>query len=417
MKKMICVLLLGFAQLSGAQNNALNFDGLNDNITLPYNSAMDFSITSKFSIEGWFKTTANTAVIYSNLVDLFPFRGHEVAIVNAKLVFSLTSTDLSNMVRAETVNSFNNGNWHHFACVYKGSPNPSNFQIYVDGTLQAQTTTGNNLSGTTSSGNAPHIGCRNNTTYFANGTIDEIRVWGKALCATEITSRMNCQLNGNEPDLLAYFNFNQGTASGNNAGLTTLPDITGNNITGTLTGFMLTGSSSNWVAANTAISGVCGPVNPFSITGNTIVCIGNSVLLTANGATSYTWSTQANTSSVSVSPVANTSYSVSVTNSITGCAGTAMQTVSVSTCVSLKDEVLNGKTVLVMPNPGSGTYKVSGLEKGSRLEIYNAAGALVYLAVAEADELTVDITGLSSGIYLLNGIASGKRVMQRIIKE
>jgi hypothetical protein len=58
---------------------------------------------------------------------------------------------------------------------------------------------------------------------------------------------MNRSLTGNESGLLAYYDFNQETASGTNTGATTLIDRTGNGNTGTLQGFTLSGEESNWV--------------------------------------------------------------------------------------------------------------------------------------------------------------------------
>ncbi len=344
-----------------AQGNALNFNGTNDNVTLSYNAAMDFSLTSKFTIEAWFKTLNTTAVLYSNHVDVSPFVGHEVAIVNNKLVFDLTNNYLNNAIRIETINSFNDGNWHHFACVYKGIPNAANIDIYVDGILQLQNVTINNLTGSPNTGNAPHIGCRNNTTYFLTGTVDELRVWGKALCSTEITARRNCELVGNEPNLLAYYNFNQGIAGGSNPTVTSLPDISGNAITGTLTTFALNGLTSNWIASTASVSGTCNYTLPVTVSGNTLMCIGSSNVLTANGATSYTWSTASNNTTISVSPTITTSYSVTGTNTITGCYNTASLTQSVAPLPTItvnSGSICAGSSFTMVPS-GAITYTYS----------------------------------------------------------
>lgn len=61
--------------------------------------------------------------------------------------------------------------------------------------------------------------------------------------------------------------------------------------------------------------------------GNVQTCQGNPVTITANGATTYSWSTGANTATVSVNPTANTIYTV------TGTAGGCVQTKTVSATV------------------------------------------------------------------------------------
>ncbi len=59
---------------------------------------------------------------------------------------------------------------------------------------------------------------------------------------------MSNELIGNETGLVAYYNFNQGAPSGNNAGIISLTDKTSNAYNGTLHNFALNGATSNWVA-------------------------------------------------------------------------------------------------------------------------------------------------------------------------
>jgi hypothetical protein len=88
---------------------------------------------------------------------------------------------------------------------------------------------------------------------------------------------MSCALNGDEPNLIAYYNFEQGVAGANNAGLNSLVDrqdeCTPDN--GLLLGFALNGATSNWVAPGATISTNCTPLYPnINLVGNS-VCIDN----------------------------------------------------------------------------------------------------------------------------------------------
>jgi hypothetical protein len=145
-----------------------------------------------------------------------------------------------------TTMSFNDGNWHHFTAVLPGT-DATNYQIYVDETLQTTTIESNNFVGEMVNSIDLSIGTKSTTNLFYQGTIDELRIWKKALNAIEISSLSNSELLGNEIDLVAYYNFNQGIANGNNLTETTLNDITSNNSNGTLNNFTLNGTSSNWV--------------------------------------------------------------------------------------------------------------------------------------------------------------------------
>ncbi len=73
-------------------------------------------------------------------------------------------------------------------------------------------------------------------------------------------------------------------------------------------------------------------VNPSPAVGifapNTSVCLGNSLNLTAFGATSYVWNTNSNSNVVTVSPTSNTTYTVIGTNSF-GCSAQAIQAITV----------------------------------------------------------------------------------------
>lgn len=131
--------------------------------------------------------------------------------------------------------------WNHVALVIE----PSQATIYVT-----------NSNGTVSAVNTySHIAVDLNTLWYIgddtccngrefDGTIDEVRIWNTALTETEILANMNTELTGNEANLVLYYNFNQGIADGNNAGVTTLNDQVGS-VNGNLQNFALTGTTSN----------------------------------------------------------------------------------------------------------------------------------------------------------------------------
>lgn len=72
-------------------------------------------------------------------------------------------------------------------------------------------------------------------------------------------------------------------------------------------------------------------INSVSVTvsGNTTVCTGNSTILTASGGVSYSWSTGATTSSITVKPTITTTYTVTIRDT-NGCLATGTITVAVS---------------------------------------------------------------------------------------
>ena len=72
------------------------------------------------------------------------------------------------------------------------------------------------------------------------------------------TSRNTC-LSGSEPGLVSLRGYVDGVPAGNNTAISTVIDITGNGADGRLSNFILSGSTSNFVCADTTfiIGGCC----------------------------------------------------------------------------------------------------------------------------------------------------------------
>ena len=131
--------------------------------------------------------------------------------------------------------------------------------------------------------------------------------------------------------------------------------ITDNPTTNTSYTVFVTNASGCADTASVAI--VVVPVPIASISGNNTICSGTSVTLTASGGNNYSWNTGATTSSVSVSPTTNTTYSVIV--SAGGCADTTNILVSVIASpvasVSGNTTICSGQTT-TLTALGGGNY-------------------------------------------------------------
>lgn len=119
--------------------------------------------------------------------------------------------------------------WTHVAATFNSSA--GYIQIFTNGLLAAWAT---NLNGTPIQGRdlrqttlplvfgwTPSF-----TATYASGSMDEIRLWTKALTQAEIAGNMSCRLTGAEPGMAAYWDFDGGSAA----------DSTGHGHDGTLYG-------------------------------------------------------------------------------------------------------------------------------------------------------------------------------------
>lgn len=90
------------------------------------------------------------------------------------------------------------------------------------------------------------------------------------------------------------------------------------------------------------------------IIGPNEICLESSAALVANGGTTYLWSNGATTSSITVTPLITTTYSVTVTNAI-GCTTIVEKTLNVKSCGSIGDFVwddLNANGIQDLGEPG-----------------------------------------------------------------
>ncbi len=234
------LLLLSLPTLTAAQSGAaLHFDGTNDLVNIANNPMGGGGTYTK---EAWVFATQS---LCKNIISAA--NSHQLWMFgNLK-----AGHDRSYQIVEEST-SFPLNSWQHVAVTYNAT---GQMNLYRNGNLVASATTSILYNPATPT----QIGAHGGGCTF-QGNMDEIRIWNVALSQADIQARMNCELSGNESGLVAYYNFNQGVAGGNNAGVNTLNDIAGGNNDGTLANFALNGSTSNWVAPGGVISGTpCPP--------------------------------------------------------------------------------------------------------------------------------------------------------------
>jgi alpha-tubulin suppressor-like RCC1 family protein len=299
----------------------LNFDGVNDDIILPANIGNALSNGTELTIEYWFKgTNVQSAVRIQGVSSNWIVAGWGAS--NNPLF--IVSTD-GGTTGISCSPSANDNTWHHLAFVWKKN---DIFATYLDGVLQDSRTAANvNLP--FFSGVTGRIGSYNSGAEYMNGNIDDVRIWNVAKTATQINASKNCELQGNETGLLAYYKFNQGTDAANNVGVTTLTDATSNAYNGTLSSnFALTGANSNWLAGSPVTSGSVVPSNATVTTpvvysqGDTASTLTATVGANGTGLLWYTTATGGTGSTTAPTPSTTnpgtTSYWVSSTNA-NGC--------------------------------------------------------------------------------------------------
>ena len=248
------LLLLCFACVKAQTGQALQFNGISNYVSLPV------TISGDYTKEAWINT--NSLVNFPNILTGNASTGTAL-FLNAGKLAAGHGPAFNQIVDPTPLVA---GTWYHVAVTFNATTGVMN--LYKNGALVG-TSTAPAYSET-----LLEIGRFAAANYFS-GSIDEVRIWNVVKTAVEINASLNCQLNGTEPGLVAYYNFNEGIAGGTNTGVTTLYDLHGNcPLNGTLNNFALTGATSNWIAPG-GVSGSCAPqVSNISIAGN-----GNCIII------------------------------------------------------------------------------------------------------------------------------------------
>lgn len=150
--------------------------------------------------------------------------------------------------------------------------------------------------------------------------------------------------------------------------------------------YTLTGTGSNG-CTKTLTTQVMVSAFPLVTVNSATLCSGNTATLNAGGANSYTWSTGISASSVMVSPVVTTTYTV--LGSLAGCAG-------ISTASA---------TVNVLPSPALSISGASVTCGGSAVS-QTVSGALSYTWNSGSSSDVIVVSPLVTTVYSVNGTGS-----------
>jgi hypothetical protein len=176
--------------------------------------------------------------------------------------------------------------------------------------------------------------------------------------------------------------------------------------------YYITGSSTTGcLASNTAIATVVVNNLPdilVSSSSNTI-CAMESATLTATGGQSYTWSPGGNTGNNVVSPVTNTSYTLTGTGT-NGCSKTVIFTQYVDVCAGT--EKWGHETGLrIFPNPFSEKVFIEMTGAQGDLQVLDATGRLI-VSFEAAERIELDLRHLTQGIYFLRTAQTSRKIVK-----
>jgi len=256
MKKNYLLLITGLLTFNivvfSQQGTALNFDGINDQVTCGNNPSVQITgsqitLEAKIKIESFDPRGVYANTIISKVDQTFPggvsiVNGYELRIGgNGKADFVIGPGSQNWDVLETPNNSLTIDRWYHLAATYDGVV----MKFYIDGNEVGSRTIA------TSVANSPFDLQLGDSSFFSgrnlDASIDEIRIWNVARSQQEIMTAMNSELTLPQTGLMAYYTFNQGIGGASNpTEITAIDELSNSN--GSLLNFTLDGEESNWIS-------------------------------------------------------------------------------------------------------------------------------------------------------------------------
>lgn len=199
----------GATWVDGINGSALQFNGIDGGVTVPYTSQLDFT-GNQLSLVLWFKLNN----IGNDGCFIFDRVKYILRIdAGGKITFAIYKPDWAS-ITSDWTNRIIDTDWHQVAATYDGSK----MNLYVDGVLYKTANVTGNLN---QSGSDVYIGNQSSLNFF-KGIIDEVSVYNQALSAGEIADLYNTSQNpGTGADQLMSewkMDENSGTAVDDNIG-------------------------------------------------------------------------------------------------------------------------------------------------------------------------------------------------------
>lgn len=341
--------------------NSFAFDGnaSSRNISIAHSNSLN--LTSSFTIEAWIYLNASVGFDTKYIFD--KKNSYSLKLYNDRLQFNDKTTSFTTL---------NSNEWIHVAATL----DQGILRYYINGSpagISSQT----NTSGTQSQAN---LGTSTGIAYIGglyfgpdsysvfNGKIDELRIWNIAKTAQEIANSMNSFYCSSTPGLVANYKMDEGTASGNNTGITVIKDYSGNGNNATLLDYALTGTGNNFVAGKNLNLPSISSLLSYTYT---TACGSNLITLSATGLSNVVWSNGATSGTPFSSTSLESTYTaLSIDNNNCSSAGNIMVSEPIIVAQDLSSSIFTsisstcGANTIVLSISGASATWSGGITNG-----------------------------------------------------
>ncbi len=162
----------------GKFGSGISFDGTNDYVNLGSGATMN--ITGDVSFSVWIKTSTDAKMIFQDYDANSPFQGFAIMIGQNVTANKIGFVDGAASWKTSTT-SVTDGKWHHIVVTGSGTSGTFYFDGAADGTFTY-------TAPTSHAGEVAYLGAYEGTSNYFNGSMDEFRMYNRALSATEVSA-------------------------------------------------------------------------------------------------------------------------------------------------------------------------------------------------------------------------------------
>lgn len=150
-----------------------------------------------------------------------------------------------------------------------------------------------------------------------------------------------------------------------------------------------------------------------------MICRGETVTLTATGASGYLWSNGATGSVIAVALPIDIVYNFGVTGTgANGCESQAGVVVVVNRCTAIEEQGSSSVFLSAYPNPATSTIRVDFVAAGTKTaELVDVSGRVLQRYSFDGTQEVIDLSGFSAGIYYLHVVAGTSIQDLKIVKQ
>jgi hypothetical protein len=170
--------------VAGKVGQGMSFDGTNDYVGIPYSSTHSFG-TNNFTLSAWIKGSAfgsNNRILSNYRAEVDGRRGY-IFSVNSGILTGYIGSGTPNLTSSTTLQA---GTWYHVVMVREGDV----ARLYINGVTDGSPAAGMAAKNATSDGTLD-ISADTENSWFFNGSLDDVRIYNRALSATEVKQLYN----------------------------------------------------------------------------------------------------------------------------------------------------------------------------------------------------------------------------------